>query len=127
MTLVMTVESSRACAKRRARRRGHLRFRTAQIGGADLHAGRPQREGRRDAPPVRDAARGDHGNLHRIHHLRHQREGAGLLRDIFGQEHAAMAAGFGALRDDRIGAVLLEPDRLLHDGRRDDHACSRPP
>ena len=28
-----------------------------------------------------------------------------------------MAAGFGALRDDDVGAVLLQPDRLLHDGR----------
>ena len=27
-----------------------------------------------------------------------------------------MAAGFGALRDDDVGAVFLEPDRLLHDG-----------
>ncbi len=32
-----------------------------------------------------------------------------------------MAAGLGALRDDGIDAVLLEPDRLLHDGRRRDH------
>ena len=32
------------------------------------------------------------------------------------QEHAPMPAGFGALRDDDIGAVLLQPDRLLHNG-----------
>ena len=69
--------------QRRASRRTHPGFRTAQIGGADLHAGRTQRECRRDAPPVRDAARCDHGDLHRIDHLRHQREGAGLLRRYF--------------------------------------------
>ena len=107
--------------QRHARRRGHLGFRAAQIGGADLHARRPQRERRRDAAPVGDAAGRDHRHLHGIHHLRHQRKGAGLLGDIFGQEHAAMAAGFGALRDDDVGAVLLQPDRLPHDGRRRHH------
>ena len=32
-----------------------------------------------------------------------------------------MPAGFGALRDDGVDAVLLEPDRLLHNGRGRDH------
>ena len=32
-----------------------------------------------------------------------------------------MAAGFRALRDDDVGAVLLEPDRFLHDGCRRHH------
>ena len=39
-----------------------------------------------------DAAGGDHGHLDRIHHLRHQRQGAGLRRDVVAEEHAAMAA-----------------------------------
>ncbi len=103
--------------ERRPRRYNHPGFRTTQIGGTDLHAGRAQRERRRDAPPVGDAARRDHGDFHRIDHLRHQREGAGLLGDVFRQEHAAMAAGFGSLRDDGVGAVFFKPDRLLHDGR----------
>ncbi len=36
-----------------------------------------------------------------------------------------MAAGFGALRDDDVGAVLLEPDRLPHNGRRRDDDATR--
>ena len=33
--------------------------------------------------------------------------------DVVGQEHAAMAAGLGALRDDRVDAALLQPARLV--------------
>ena len=121
MTLVMTVESSLRLGQRGARRRDHLGFRAAQIGAADLHAGRAERKRRRDAAPVGDAAGRDHRHLHRIDHLRHQRKRAGLLGDIVGQEHAAMAAGLRALRDDDVGAVLLQPDRFLHDGRRRHH------
>ena len=44
------------------------------------------------------------GTADRIDHLRHQREGAGLGGEIVGQEHAAMTAGFAALRDDGIGS-----------------------
>ncbi len=60
------------------------------------------------------------GTLTGIDHLRHEREGAGLRGDISGQEHAAMAAGFGALRNDNVGAVVFEPARFLHRRRRTD-------
>ena len=111
--------------QRDARRRDHLGFRAAQIGGADLNAGRAQRERRRDTAPVGDAAGRNHRHLHGIHHLRHQRESAGLLGDVFSEEHAAMAARLRALRDDHVGAVLFQPDRLLHRCRRRHHdaAC----
>src|SRR6202011_3579959 len=37
------------------------------------------------------------------------------------KKHAAVAAGFGALGDDDVGAVFLEPDRLANDGRGRHH------
>jgi hypothetical protein len=118
--LVITVESSRA-PRVRPRHRAHLRFGAAQVRGADLHASRAQRERRCNPAPVGNAAGRDHRHLHRIHHLRHQRKGAGLLGDFVGQEHAAVATGFGALRDDNVGSVLVQPDRLPHRGRRRHH------
>ena len=55
--------------------------------------------------PVADAACGDHRHFHRLDDLLHQRERADLRGDIGLEEHAAMTAGFCALRDDRIDAV----------------------
>ena len=107
--------------QRRARRCNYLRFRATQIGTADLHAGGAERKRRRDAAPVGDSAGGDYRHPHRVNHLRHQRKRAGLLGDIVGQEHAAVAARLRALRDDDVGAILLQPDRFLHDGRRRHH------
>jgi hypothetical protein len=69
--------------------------------------------------PSGDTAGRDDRHPHRIDHLRHQRKRAGLLGDIVGQEHAAVAARLRALRDDDVGAVLLQPDRFLHDGADD--------
>ena len=90
-------------------------------GGADLHAGRAQRQRRHDAAPVADAAGGDHRHLHRIDDLRHQRHRAGLPRDVVVQEHAAMAAGLVALGDHDVAAVPLQPARLLRRGGGADH------
>ena len=111
MTLVMTVELSRACAS--IARAGAITLDPGQRrGAADLHAGCPQREVGSDTAPVGDAAGCDDRHLHRIDHLWHQRKGTGLLGDIVGQEHAAMAASLRALRDDDVGTVLLQPDRF---------------
>ena len=107
--------------QRHARRRDHFRLRAAQVGGADLHARRAQREGRRNAASIGNAAGRNHRHLHRIDHLRHQRKGAGLFGDVFGQEHAAMTARLGTLRNNDVGAVLFQPDRLFHDGCRGHH------
>ena len=52
--------------------------------------------------------------------LRHQRERADLRLDAVVEEHAAVAAGLGALGDDRVAAVPVEPDRLVDGGRRGD-------
>ena len=60
------------------------------------------------------------GTLHRLDDLLHQREGADLRGDIGLEEHAAMAAGLGALRDDRIDAALGEPQRFAARRRRAD-------
>ena len=104
-----------------------LGFRAAQVGCADLHAGRAQRKCGSDATTVGNAASRDHRHPHRIGHLRDQRECARLRCDVIGQEHAAMATGFGALRDDRIDATLLQPHRFLDDGGRgDDDAAGVP-
>jgi hypothetical protein len=91
----------------RAMRRQHRRFRTMHVGAADLHGRGAERQRRHDPARVRDGAGGDHRHLHRVHHLRHQRKGADLRRQIVGQEHAAMAAGLVALGDDDVAAVLL--------------------
>ena len=109
--------------ERGAVRRRNLRFRAPEIGRADLHAGGAERERCRDAARVGDGAGGDDRHLHGIDDLRHQRESAGLRGDVVGQEHAAMAAGLVALRDDRVDAALFEPARF-GDGRggADDHA-----
>ena len=56
--------------------------------GADLHALGAQHEGRRNAAPVADAARGKDGDFYRVHHLGHKRHG-GQVADV--------AAGFAAL------------------------------
>ena len=112
MTLVRTVESSLASASARTGGRADLEFRAAQIGTADLHAGGAQRKCGRNPSPVGDAAGRNHRHLHRVDDLRHQRERAGLFGDAVGQEHAAMAASFGALRDDDVGALPLEPERF---------------
>ena len=119
--LVSAVPSSRAPCSAARCGGGDLRLRTAQVGAADLHAGGAERECRRDPARVADGAGRDHRHLHRIDHLRHQREGADLRRQIVGQEHAAMAARLAALRDDRIDAALLQPARLVDGGRRTDH------
>ena len=68
--------------------------------------------------PIRDAARGNDGNPDCVDDLRHERQRADLRGDVGRQEHAAMTAGLGALGDDRIHPMLLEPDRFPHRGRR---------
>ena len=119
------IGEGRAVVARRLERgpvqRHGLGFRRQQECRADLGAGSAQRQRRGDAPAVADAAGGDHRHFHRVDHLGHQRHGAGLAGHIVGQEHAAMAACFGALCDHRVAAVRLEPacfpDRR---GRADD-------
>src|SRR5262249_56622619 len=85
-----------------------LLLRTPQIRRADLHAGGPEREGRRNAARIGDGARGDDRHLHRIDDLRNECERAGLSGDVVAQEDAAMAAGLVALRDHGIDAARLE-------------------
>ena len=94
------------------------RFRAQQVGRADLHAGRAQRQRRGHAARVGDAAGRDHRHPHRAHHLRQQRKRALLQAQIGRQEQAAVAAGFQALRDDRVDAVRFEPERLVDGGGR---------
>ena len=78
--LVSAVPSSRAALERGAVRREIFASGQQQVGGADLHARRAERERRRDAARIGDAAGRDHRHLHRIDDLRHQRERADLRR-----------------------------------------------
>ena len=86
------------------------------VGGADLHAGRAERLRRGHAARIGNAAGGDDGHAHRAHDLRQQREGAHLRGQVVAQEVAAVAAGLQALRDDRVDAARLQPQRLIHRG-----------
>jgi hypothetical protein len=85
---------------------------------ADLHGRRAKREGGSDATRIGDAACGDDRDWHRVDDLRHERECADLGIDVCLDEHAAVASGLGALDNDDIGAVLIEPARLLGARRR---------
>ena len=90
-----------------------MRLGAAEIGGADLHARRAEREGCGDTAGIGNAAGGNHRDLHGVGDLRNEREGAHLRGDIGLEEHAAMTAGFGALGDDGVDAALGEPDCFL--------------
>ena len=70
----------------------------AQVGRADLHHRRAQREGGLDAGPIGDAAGGDHRNADGADDLRQQGEGAALQAQVVVQKVAAMAAGLEGLR-----------------------------
>ena len=81
------------------------RLRRRDEARADDDALRAERERGDDAAPVDDAARGDDRDLHRVDHLRHERERADLAR---------VPAGLGALRGHHVGAGRFGADRVLH-------------
>ena len=92
-----------------------------QIRRADLHSRSAQLERRRHAAGIGDASSSDDRHADGTDDLRHQRESTDLRAHVIGQEHAAVPAGFHALRDDRIHSVGFEPQRLLHRCRRRQH------
>ena len=100
-------------------------LRAAEIGRADLHAGCAQRQGSRNARAISDASGGNHRLPHGLDDLLHQSESSDLRGDVGLDEHAAMTAGLGTLRDDRIDAALGEPKRLAACRRRADDLASR--
>ena len=69
---------------------------------------------------IANASRSDDGNRNGICNLRHEREGAHLGRKVSkggaAKKHAAVAACFVTLGDDRIGTVPFENDGLSHGG-----------
>src|SRR5215510_1890297 len=89
-------------------------FGTEQICRPDLNAGCAQRQSRRNAPCIRDAAGGDDRELHFPHNLRHKGECANLSSKIFRYETATMSARLETLCDDGIDAMRLEPSRLFN-------------
>ncbi len=129
MTLVSTVLSSRE--DRRAARNiaeilasGHRRY-AVPIWTALAPSASAATMPRASAMPPG----GDNRHAHRVHYLRHQRERADLRGDVAREEHASVPAGLQALGDNGVGAMRLEPARLLHRGRRalDDTAGSLQP
>src|SRR5512140_1950528 len=88
--------------------RGRARLVTCHERGAELDGLRAERERRADPSAIHDAARGDHRAPGALHDLRHQRERPDERVLEPAEERAAMAAGLGALRADRIDAELIE-------------------
>ncbi len=107
--------------QRGAMQRGRRGFGTQEVRGPGLYARGAQRDRGLHPARIRDAARGDHGHLHSGDDLRHERERADLRRQVLAEEHAAVAARFDALRDDRRDAVGLEPPRFVDCRGRSDH------
>ena len=93
-----------------------LRFRAEQISGSHLHGVGAERERRRCSPGVGDGTGSDHRHVDRIDDLRHQRERSNLRVEIHVEEHAAMSAGFEALRDDSVAAEINQPPRFRYGG-----------
>ena len=86
---------------------GHSEQRTGRRRPSPACAG-PQGKRGGDCLTVGNAACRDHWNFHGGRDSPHQREGANLGGDVGLEEHAAMAAGLRALRDDDVDAVLGE-------------------
>ena len=80
-------------------------FRRGDEAGPDDGALRAERQGSDHAPTVDDAARRDHGELHRIHHLGHERKRPDLAR---------VPARLGTLGRDHVGPGSLGPHGVLH-------------
>ena len=94
----------------------HVGLLAAQERRSHLHGARAEHEGRRHLPAVGDAAGRDDRHAHRVDDLRQEREQARLHADVDAGKRAAMAAGFGALRDDRVDAARFQRARLRHRG-----------
>ena len=90
-----------------------LCFGAAQKRRADRHRARPQRECRRNAPPVANSPGGNHRNVEKIGEARHQRDESDQLTLGIGViERTAVPAGFESLRDDRVSTGLLRAARI---------------
>ena len=90
-----------------------------QVRRTYLHGAGAQSEGGGDPARVSDAAGGDHRHADSVDDLRHQRHQADLAIEVVAEKHAAVAAGFNAHGDDRVAAMLLQPNRLFDGcGRR---------
>ena len=63
-----------------------LAFRRADEARTHLYAHRSQSQGCSQSPTVGNAASRDDGNIHSIHHLRHQRQG-GYIADVTARFH----------------------------------------
>ena len=79
-----------------------VRFLAREKRRSDLDAGGAEHERRRDRPPVRDAAGGDHGNPHRIDDLWHEREEPRQARIGGPKKRRPVSAGFESRGDDHI-------------------------
>jgi hypothetical protein len=88
---------------------------------------RTQRQHRRDARAVHDAARRHHRHADGTHDLTHEREGPVIGVLPRAEEGAAMAARLATLRDDEVRAQPLEVARLAHGGRRAAQADAEAP
>ena len=121
MRLVSAVASALRVRKRLPVRRGNLRLGAMEVCRPELDASGPERKRRDDPAHVRYSACRNDREIDGIHHLGDQRQRADLPGDVFDEEHAAMAAGLKALRDDGIDPTLGEPARLRNRGRRTQH------
>ena len=83
-----------------------------------MSCGRTQGDHSLHAAGVGDSAGSNDGHLDHAGDLLDERESADLRAQILGQEDAAMATGFIALRDDRVHAAGFEISRLIQCRRR---------
>ena len=101
-----------------------LGFRAEQVSRSDLDRRGSKGGSRNNAARIGNATSGDHGHLHGIHDLRHQRHSACLGRDVVGQENSTVPTRLIALSNDGVAPLILQPSRLIHCGGRRDDLCA---
>ncbi len=114
--LVSAVWRAASLCQRRTVQGAGEGFGREHVGGADLHAGGAQRHGGGHAVCIGNAAGRDDRHANRTHHLRQQRKGAELRRQVVREKVPAMAAGLQPLGNDGVDTLRLQPQRLVDRG-----------
>ncbi|MNK95252.1 hypothetical protein D3C87_1154810 [compost metagenome] len=98
-----------------------LGFRREQISSANLHRRSAQHESRCDTACIGNPACGDHRDFHRIDNLWHQGERTHLAAQVVAEKHPAVSARFITHGDDRVTAMLFQPDGFFDGSGRRQH------
>ena len=96
------------------------RFRTQEIGRANLHPGCAEGHCRRNPFGLGNPPRCNHRKPDRLHNLRQQGEGTHLGSYIFRHEHAPVPARLKTLSNNGVNALGFEPAGFFNGrGRRE--------